>query len=463
MKKIIYSFLLITTISGVGCKKFVDVNKDPNRPVEVTEKLLLAPIEYAITHNIAAGGPGSAFAHLNQLMQNTALNQPIPNVGTYNFTPTDFNEAWNNVYVVCLQNLQILKAQSEKNGNLNYTGISRILTAYTLGVATDMWGDIPYSQAFKGNENFLPAYDKQEDIYKELQSLLDNGIADINKSTGIKPGNDDMFYAGDMAKWKRLAFTLKARYHMHLTKVYPAAQQADLALAALDSGMMANADDLRLQYPGAANSENRYNLLMRPVETLILSSTIVDTLLARNDPRIGQLVAPAKTDNVYRGRQIGYVGPLPNLNIFSVIGPFYGNANSPLFLVTYSEALFLRAEATLIKSGAAAAQPVYQNGIRSHMTKLGISATATNDYINARGTLNAENALQRIMEEKNIANFLSVENYNDWRRTGFPLLTPPPNALSETPRRFLYPQSEINTNPQPQHSAKLTDRVWWDK
>jgi len=117
----------------------------------------------------------------------------------------------------------------------------------------------------------------------------------------------------------------------------------------------------------------------------------------------------------------------------------------------------------LIKSGAAAAQPIYQEGIRSHMTKLGIDNAKINDYLAARGTLTTTNALQRIIEEKSIANFLSLENYNDWRRTGFPVLNKVPNAVSEIPRRFLYPQKELTTNPQAQQTAKSTDKVWWDQ
>jgi hypothetical protein len=79
-----------------------------------------------------------------------------------------------------------------------------------------------------------------------------------------------------------------------------------------------------------------------------------------------------------------------------------------------------------------------------------------------RGTLTAGNAIQRIMEEKSVANFFNIENFSDWRRTGYPAITKSNGALSDIPRRLLYPQSEILTNTQPQQSAKLTDRLWWD-
>jgi hypothetical protein len=173
------------------------------------------------------------------------------------------------------------------------------------------------------------------------------------------------------------------------------------------------------------------------------------------------MVAPAKETGLYTGREIGIDG-IGSLESYSLGGPFYANASSNNYIFNYSEALFLKAEATLITSGVSAAQPIYVDAVMSHMTKLGIGTTAANDYITARGALTAGNALQLIIEEKQIANYLSMENYTDWRRTGFPVLTKVKNALSEIPRRVLYPQTEIIANSQPQQTAKLTDRVWWD-
>ncbi len=146
---------------------------------------------------------------------------------------------------------------------------------------------------------------------------------------------------------------------------------------------------------------------------------------------------------------------------YSRPGDFYGAAGATNYVVNYSEALFIKAEATLITSGFAAAAPVYQSAVSSHMTKLGISTTNTATYLATR-VLTATNAEQLIIEEKQIANFLSLENFTDYRRTGYPVLPAVPNALSAVPRRVLYPEAEIISNPQPQQTAKLTDRLWWD-
>lgn len=460
MKKLIIFAITASLFFISGCKKFIDVNDDPNSLLDVQEGLILSPVELNISSNIATGNVSII---VNHWMQNIALNQPVPNSGTYLQNNVDFDGDWSNIYVTGLNNLNILNQKAEANGNSNYAGIAKILTAYCLGVATDLWGDVPYSQAFQGSSNFTPGYDKEEDIYKGLQTLLDNGIADINASTGKNVGGDDYFYNGDMAEWKKLAYTLKARYYIHLTKApgYNAATQADLALTALQNGMQSNDDDLAFSYPGDAGHENQIYITFLPVSTLVLSAHLVDGFKTRNDPRLSKMIG-LSASGMYNGRPIGSTN-LGNLDDYSLPGPFYGSPTSSVYIVTYSESLFIKAEATFLKSGAAAAQPIYQAAIKSHMDLLGIPDATANAYIASRGTLTSSNALQLIMEEKSIADFLSLENFNDWRRTGFPPLTKVPNALSEIPRRVIYPESEIIANPQTLQSAKLTDKVWWDQ
>lgn len=461
MKKILIVFISIGALAITSCKKFIDVNTDPNSVTAVQEGLILSPVELNFSTNVAAG---NADILINHWMQNVALNQPVPNSGTYLQNNVDFDVDWITLYTTSLNNQLILTQTAEKNGNFNYSGISKILSALCLGTITDWWGDVPYSQAFKGSSNFRPSYDKQEDVYKAVQTLLDNGIADINKNAGAKPGSDDFYYNGDMTKWKKLAYTLKARYYIHLSNApgYNQGTQADLALTALQNGMQANSDDMKFSYPGDPGHENTYYLTFLPVSTLVLSSHLVNSFKARNDPRIAQMVAPASATGLYNGRDIGSTN-LGSLDDYSLPGPFYGSPSSAIYVVNYSEALFIKAEATFYKSGAAAAQSIYQDAIKSHMSKLGIATTDVTTYLAARGTLSTGNAMQLMMEEKSVADYLSFENFNDWRRTGFPALVKVPNALSEIPRRVLYPETEIINNPQPIQSAKLTDKVWWDK
>jgi protein-disulfide isomerase-like protein with CxxC motif len=133
--------------------------------------------------------------------------------------------------------------------------------------------------------------------------------------------------------------------------------------------------------------------------------------------------------------------------------------------LSYPEAAFIKAEAVFRVSGAAAATPVYINAINSAMNRVGLDTTsaAVLAYVATRTPLTTANAMQRIMEEKALGNFLSIENFNDWRRTGYPILTVVQNPHVPTiPRRFPYAFAEETANPQPQQSAAITDRVWWD-
>src|SRR5262249_21232962 len=142
-------------------------------------------------------------------------------------------------------------------------------------------------------------------------------------------------------KWRKLAFSLKARYYMHLTKApgHTAAGQADLALAAMANGFTGTADEWKFVYPGAATSQNIWYVNMLPLSTLVASSAIVDTLKTRNDPRMPFLLAPAKNTGLYNGRAIGTPN-IGNLNDYSLLGAAYCSVGSTEYIMPYTEFQF---------------------------------------------------------------------------------------------------------------------------
>ncbi len=486
MKNIIYGLFFISVVfTTAGCKKYLDVNTDPNNPLTAPENLILSPIITDIGTTVAGGSFSlantSGVAEINSYwMQQLSFNQPLPQFENYKFATADAEYTWGEMYINIMQNLKRLSEAAEAHKNHSYGVISKVLTAYVLGVTTDMWGDIPYTEAFEGN--LRPAYDTQEEIYVIIQALLDSAITENQLEPGIlTPDADDFLYNGDMSKWEKLAYALKARHYIHLTKApgHNAATQANLALAALDHAFTGVDDEATLYiYSTSAGHENPW-FKNTEIATggVVLSSTLIDTLVARSDPRL-PVIANKGSQDTYLGRQNGRAETAPDVTIFSTLGDYYGGANpdpdiiagagAPLAILPYSELQFIKAEATLIASGAAAAEPIYQQAIKDNMAKLGLDITSAEvtDYLAARGTLTDANALQRIMEEKSIANLLSIENFNDWRRTGFPALTMVPNpqaGITTIPRRYPYSAQEISTNPQPQNTnVKITDRVWWD-
>ncbi|MBO9673456.1 MAG: SusD/RagB family nutrient-binding outer membrane lipoprotein [Sphingobacteriaceae bacterium] len=470
MKIIYYSIVTVLLLSFTGCKKFLDINQDPNNPTTVQESLILSPIELYTTTQIAAGYPSVTTAYWTQQL---ALNQESPNIDTYRITPTDVNNTWSfDLYPAIFYNLRKLISNADQKGNTAYSGVGKVLLAYNLAVCTDLWGDIPYSQAFQALNGTKPIYDSQESIYKVIQSTLDDAIAKLNStSSGKAIGSDDFIYGGNLAAWKKFAYTLKARYYLRLSKAagYNAATQADLALAALQNGFTSNADNASITYAGTAKAENPwYENTLPGAGGVVLSSNLVNILKTNNDPRLPILANPG-SGNDYIGRTSG-TAAATDPGVYATVGTFYGGyidgndsgSAAPVFLATYAEALFIKAEATLYKSGAAAATPIYNSAIGAHMDLLKVAAADKAVYLAAHATLDPVTPLKTIIGEKYIADFLSLEVYNDWRRTGYPALSVVQNAFKPyIPQRFPYPSQEITSNPQPQQNIATSTKVWW--
>lgn len=474
MKKTYYiltAFLLL--VSASGCKKFLDINKDPNNPLDVQEALILTPLEIYTTTNIIGGYPGSVSAYWTQQL---AINQEAPQIDSYRITPSDVNNTWSfDLYPAIFNNSRIMIDKAEKAGNNGFAGIGRILLAYNLAVCTDLWGDIPYSEAFGALNGLKPKYDSQEDIYKVIQKTLDEAIVILSaKPAGIPVGGSDLIYQGDFDSWKRLAYTLKARYYLRLSKAagYSATTQADLALAALQNGFTKNSENAKVTYTEKEKSENPwYQGTLPGAGGVVLAKNFVDLLKANNDPRLQILAAPGSGGD-YVGRQSG-TSPATDPTIYAAVSPNVGGfieaddrtgKSAPVYLATYSEALFIKAEATLIKSGSVAAQPVLKMAIEANMDLLNVATGDKNAYTAIHSILDPVTPLKTLITEKYVASFLSLEAYNDWRRTGFPVLNVVPNAFRPyIPQRFPYPSQEITSNPQPQQSIATSEKVWWAK
>ena len=455
-------------IQAGGCKKFLNVNDDPNNPTNVAEALILAPVETQIATNVAAGsyslqninGPAIITAYW---MQELSLNQPQPQADGYKLTQDDVDPIWLTLYSGILQNLGIINTKAVTSGNHSYGVIAKVLTAYTLGVTTDLFGDVPFDDAFDGK--FKPAYETQEEIYNRLQEILDSAILESTLDPGIHtPASDDYIYSGDMDKWVKFAYSLKARYYMHLTDApgHDAVTQSTLALQAIDKAFASTDDEANFSvYSDNPSSENPWFMNIGEDQGgVVLGQSFVDSLVARDDPRLP--VIATSPNGVFLGR-LSTTEADPDPTVYSVINEFYAGIDAPLSIFNYSEVLFLKAEATLNVSGASAAEPIYQEAIKSHMDKLGVDPADADVYIASRSGLTTSDALERIIEEKSVANFLSIENYNDWRRTGFPELEIVPEPfIPEIPLRFPYPLAEITSNSQPQHTLTVRDKVWWD-
>jgi Starch-binding associating with outer membrane len=451
MKKyLIVSILLLILILG-GCKKSFFYNGINTNPSKITvgqlsgsPSVLLNGAENTIGY--VTGGDISRYT--STIVQSVrGYNRQFAAYDQYSFNAQDFNTVWANCYTGSLNNLLVLKQISDANGYNYYSGIARVLLAYNFGQVTDLWGDVPVFHALEGNTgNISPVYDKQEVIYPYLQALLDSAVNELSGAgKGVLPGSDDVIYGGSASNWVAFAYSLKARNYLHLSKLEPA--YADSVLAALAQAISSSSANASIPfYPVETSSnpwyqyiEQRSDILVAPTGNPVApaaGSYLVDQMTLLKDPRL-----PVFVDSV-------------NL----VVNSYFADQAAPVTLLSYTELLFIKAEAFSAKNDPLAAT-VYSQAMAQSFADAGVSPGS---YIseNALAGITHAERLPQIIKQKYFALFTSPEPYNDWRRTGYPALTP----ISGTtiPGRFLYSQNELdyNGNNVPKGPTLFT-KVWW--
>jgi hypothetical protein len=461
MKKIanrtLAALLLLVMIFASSCE-LEEANINPNDVTKVPANVILPFNQERVARLMA--GTTQVMAGIFVQYYKGVENHPLP-VQTYRIDEALYTE-WNfqDYYNGPMVNLSHMIKIAEENGKMpHYVGIGKTLLALCLGNVTSLWGDVPFSQALKGSEIIAPIYDDQQSIYEDIQLLLDEAIAEFNKvNTGLKPSTDDLLFAGNIVKWKQAAYALKARYYIHLTKrtanlTFNPAQEA---LNAVANAISSSTNDLTYQYGYSPAEQNPFYSYCR-LDYIVPNTNFTNMLLGLGDPR-----------RTYYYRILYGIGSLSNV--------YYTSPSSPVHLMTFHELKFIEAEARLrLNNTDPLAQTALQAAVRANIIKVsgGLVTDATiNTYIanNAvlSGNFNAD--LEKIMKQKYIASFSSIESWTDYRRTGFPVLTPTlggdhnQNPGGAIPRRLPYCQTERLYNPNiPMPLPNLQDRFWWDR
>jgi hypothetical protein len=463
----IAGIIVILSITISSCKKWIDtdINDDPNRPLEVTMPLLLPSAEGGIAY--AMGGDLSRPACIWMQQIAGIANQPLA-FDKYYFTQSDVDNVWKwGLYAGPLKDLNGIMSKAQAEASPWYGGIARILMAYSIGTMSDLWNDIPYSDAFKGLEgNLNPKYDTQQQIYAKITELLDGAISDLNTAVTANrfiPSTDDMIYQGDVAKWLKAAYTLKARYALHLSELNGISAYNSAWDALKDGkGFSSNSDDLEFMFGANYNEENPLSqfLTQRPGD-MGMGKYFVDYLKSTNDPRLSLFV------DISAGDTIGSA-PGQGDNAACNPGPYYGSPNSTVPLITYVEAKFIEAEVKLQTGNPTDAATAFNDAVKASLLKTGATNTAA--FIAAYASETSESiSLSKIIQQKYIALYLQSEVFVDYRRTGYPVLSPAPNGQFVTSstttipaRRYPYPTSERIYNTSNCPSVLITGNVWWD-
>ncbi len=462
------------TILGAGilltasaCESFLDVNENPNNPEDAPISGLMTNSTYETALNVQR--IGSATSNYVQY-----LASPNPATSSDTMDPVNFSGTWFSLYNVMTDVNEIIR-KAEESGANHYLGAGQILMALNLGMTVDIFGDVPFSESFNF-ETVTPAYDSDEQLYQQVLSLLDQGIANLQGETAISIGADDFIFGGDIDKWIRFGNSLKARFLLHTKET--STYNANEVLAAVLAGFQSNDDDAAVTFfeqrfnPWAQVAINNSNLLLGGWISEQFVQALDGTSYPTVDPRLPLMIGT--TDE---GEFIGTVngagrGDAPEQGARSTLipGQFYTSTTSPLLIATYAELKFIEAEAALA-SDPARAYAAYLAGIEAHMDMLGVSEEDKAAYLADESVSVGAGALtmDEIMKEKWVAMFLHPETWNDARRFDYAYkdMTLPENLNPELNgnyiRRLAYPDSEVSRNGNNVPNVTLLDRIWWDQ
>ncbi|MEO7444924.1 MAG: SusD/RagB family nutrient-binding outer membrane lipoprotein [Ferruginibacter sp.] len=465
-------YIIIAVVFAAGCKKFDgSLNVDPNRPTAASGTQLIASAERSLP-DISSTPFG---VHYPQYLSNTSF----PDNSRY--TTVSFNfSGW---YTGPLMDLETVIKSTSLNATegpvANQVAVAKILKSYITWFLTDRWGDIPYSDALKGVENFTPKYDKQQDIYNSLFTLLDEANA------GFVPGNikNDIMYNGDVNRWKKLGNTIHMLMALRLSNVDPAKGALEFNKAVTNGIMISNTDNFAYPHLADAANENFWYTQMNRMGRLwyAVSKPMIDTLLSVNDPRLpifaNKATSGTNTGN-YVGLPYGQTATVTPGN-YSLLGDKLRLQNAPVYLVTYAQALFAMAEAAKrgwIPGADATAKTNYDLAVTNSIIQwTGSNTGAATLLAQPSVAYDAATAIKQIAVQRWIHLFLNgYEAWAEWRRTGYPILTAAPGANGNLiPRREGYPLIERSNNTTNYNAAvaafpyggadDLNARVWWDK
>lgn len=478
MKNLIYTAFAIALIFVSCDKDFEAINTNPNAPNEVQPSFLLRQVIYNYGEEMSYEG----FVAGNLL-------------GQY-FTMVDFNlfdrhslaapQLGGNPWPVFYTNLQdnelILKLAKSNVNFAIYEGPALILKAYMAAALTDIYGDVPYTEAIQGQAGIItPAYDKQETIYTGENGILDNldkGIAALESYQGSFALEGDILFDGDLSNWIRFARSLKIKYLIRISNKMDVAAQLQQIY---DTGdyLATNNQNATFDFTdGQPNSFRMQQLRDGDFNLFILSETMEEVLTELNDPRISVLFRPIgndPTETQYKGLLNGPDASSTSISVadFSLTGTIFRDHTGDLDanFMTAWETHFLLAEAAEKGLITASAQQHYEMAVQMAFNYWQTPIPATYLTNDAAYGADGVDKIEQIITQKWIANIINgYEGWIEYRRTGFPALKTIAASLnnSQIPVRMPYPTDEAALNQTNYNNAtnangnSVNVSVWWD-
>jgi hypothetical protein len=491
---------------GIGAcdpDKLVEVNEDPNNPTSAPPQAVftyatrIAMQRWFGSNPTNMRGPVLTAQHLAQVQ--------YPDEDAYarlDATVTDGSFIF--TYAQELKNFQAVIDAAKPDNQEMLWGPAQVMRSLIFGYVTDVWGDVPYSEALRGDAAepvIQPAYDAQQDIYaglfRDLSEAVNAMAAGANPASALPAvGAADPLYGGNRLRWQRFGNSLRARHAMRLANVDQPTARAELnaAISAPGGLIQSNADNAQMRWPGDGVYDNPWAVNNRTRDDHRLSDRLMGQMLPYNDPRVPVYAQPTLADpTVYAGMpnaltatdaaRYSLTSSRPGRVFYSTNRFCAGctgltGASFPSFVLTYAEVSFILAEAAERGWIGGSAAAYYEQGIRASMAQWGVTDAAAIDAYLARPGIAYNVAGTTVDRQTQIALQKWIALYTDgvqawaeWRRTCVPATVKPgPAAVINTvPRRYQYSVRDRLVNGANVDAAiaeqgpdDFTTRMYWD-
>ncbi|MCG1036129.1 SusD/RagB family nutrient-binding outer membrane lipoprotein [Polaribacter sargassicola] len=478
MKKIIYTLAIFAFTIASCTKDFEELNTNINEPVAVQPNLLLRQVIYDFGENMSYEG----FVAGDLLAQHrTALDFNLFDRHALK-SPQLGGNPWEIFYTNLRDNEIIIKQAQETTAYAVYEGPALILKAYMAAGLTDLFGDVPYFEAFNGIDGTVtPAYDLQEDIYLSENGILDNldkGITAINAYTSSIALEGDILFNGDLESWVKFANSLKIKYLIRISDKVDVATQLQTIFTE-GNYIKSNTENAIFDFTNTEpNSFRLSQLRIGDFNNFVLSETMEEILTELNDTRIATMFRPFSnsTSNEFNGLINGIDASSTSIALadYSLAGTIFREDSSTLDanFMTAWETSFLLAEAALKGFISADAETLYNSGVTQAFEYW--NTTLPTDYLTVNANFNdtSKSSLEQIITQKWIASVINgYEGWIEYRRTGFPALKDISASLNDglIPVRMPYPAEEASLNSENYQVAdaatdgnSLNVKVWWN-
>lgn len=488
MKKIVLLLMLTSLLIG-GCSDWLDVNKDPNVPTDVSTELILPATQASIAVRLG-GNLFNISGFFTQYWTQAPEANQYNTVSTYDLRTDFMDDDYTEYFAGALNDLERIRSKSTADEDWGNYLAATVLRVYAYQIMLDIFDKVPYSEALKGTEFINPKWEDGQVVYAGLIGEIDAALAKLDNESAV--ASSDMILDGDINEWIGFANTLKLKMLMRQSDVVDVKAQVN---ALITQGEFITND---VAFAGFQNEVNKRNPWYETTKQLntdanhVATVNIIRYLVTKKDPRIGEIFNVAKNSDTYEG----IYPALKEIELGHLTGDYsrpYLDPVQPVYFITMAELHLFMAEAELMFNNSPSAAKIhFEAAVDAGLAIHGLSPDAT--LYNVSGgyyfdiTASKDDLKELIFMQKWVS-LCAVNNFEAWcemRRSDVPkyfgnytafgdgtsyipgqFLDPAKNLLTGVayPMRLPYPDVAVSRNQNtPKLSGKVgfTQKVWWD-